>query len=119
MTLCDGQIVRMRDLPPRLMQKLNISASAEEPAETAALPEVPDKALYSLQTESASAEGIGPPQRPGEPFKPLKTFLRDQEVVHLNRALGLSDGDKEKAALLLGVSLATLYRKLAGEDREP
>jgi transcriptional regulator with PAS, ATPase and Fis domain len=49
----------------------------------------------------------------------LKTFLRDQEVVHLNRALGLSDGDKEKAALLLGVSLATLYRKLAGEDREP
>ena len=118
-TLCDGQIVRMRDLPPRLMQKLNISASAEEPAETAALPEVPDKALYSLQTDSASAEGIGPPQRRGEPFKPLKTFLRDQEVVHLNRALGLSDGDKEKAALLLGVSLATLYRKLAGEDREP
>ena len=48
----------------------------------------------------------------------MKTFLRDEEITHLNRAMELSGGDKEKAALLLGVSLATLYRKLAGEDRE-
>ena len=48
----------------------------------------------------------------------MKNFLRDQEVVHLNRALEMVGGDKEKAALLLGVSLATLYRKLAGDERE-
>ena len=82
------------------------------------MPNVPPTALYPLQ---AGAEGDGRPSAPprlNEPFKPLKTFLRDQEVVHLNRALELADGDKEKAALLLGVSLATLYRKLAGEERE-
>ncbi len=28
------------------------------------------------------------------------------------------EGDKEKAALVLGVSLATLYRKLSGEDKD-
>jgi len=27
-----------------------------------------------------------------------------------------TSGDKEQAAIVLGVSLATLYRKLAGDD---
>jgi DNA-binding protein Fis len=34
----------------------------------------------------------------------------------MNKVLQQCEGDKEKAALLLGVSLATLYRKLSGED---
>jgi two-component system, NtrC family, response regulator AtoC len=49
---------------------------------------------------------------------PLKSFLREQESIYLNRALAYTAGDKEKAAQLLGVSLATLYRKLS-EDTEP
>jgi two-component system, NtrC family, response regulator AtoC len=49
------------------------------------------------------------------PLSPLKNFLREQEVNYLNRALAYTGGDKEKAASLLGVSLATLYRKLADE----
>jgi DNA-binding NtrC family response regulator len=118
-TLCEGQIVRMRDLPPRLVQKAAVSGSGEEPAEAAALPEMPEGALYPLQPGSGPGDQPAPSARPYEPFKSLKTFLRDQEVVHLNRALELSGGDKEKAALLLGVSLATLYRKLADDDREP
>jgi DNA-binding NtrC family response regulator len=118
-TLCEGQIVRMRDLPPRLVQKAAVSGSGEEPAEAAALPEMPEGALYPLQPGSGPGDQPAPSVRPYEPFKSLKTFLRDQEVVHLNRALELSGGDKEKAALLLGVSLATLYRKLADDDREP
>jgi transcriptional regulator with PAS, ATPase and Fis domain len=44
--------------------------------------------------------------------------MREQEQSHLNRALQQCDGDKEKAAVLLGVSLATLYRKLSGEEKE-
>jgi transcriptional regulator with PAS, ATPase and Fis domain len=51
-------------------------------------------------------------------IKPLKNFLRDQEAAYMNRALDQCGGDKEKAAILLGVSLATLYRKLSGEDKE-
>ena len=46
---------------------------------------------------------------------PLKDYLREQELNYLNRTLALTGGDKEQAAELLGVSLATLYRKLAGE----
>jgi transcriptional regulator with PAS, ATPase and Fis domain len=47
---------------------------------------------------------------------PLKSFLREQEVAYLNRVLAQANGDKDKAASLLGISLATLYRKLAEDD---
>jgi DNA-binding NtrC family response regulator len=117
-TLGEGNVVRTRDLPPRLLQKTNVPVSAEEPQEAAALPDLSEAALYPLRRNSKPAEPNAALPQLHEPFKPLKAFLRDQEVVHLNRALELTEGDKEKAALLLEVSLATLYRKLAGEDRE-
>jgi DNA-binding NtrC family response regulator len=117
-TLCDGEIVRRRDLPPRLLEKAPAAAGEDEPAEAASLPNVSEAALYPLPA-GANTEGAGSaPARLSEPFKPLKTYLRDQEIAHLSRALDLTGGDKEKAALLLGISLATLYRKLAGEERE-
>ena len=50
---------------------------------------------------------------------PLKAFLLKQEQAHLNRAIQQCGGNKEQAALLLGISIATLYRRLAGEDKEP
>jgi len=118
-TLCDGEIVRVKDLPPRVVQKANLPAAAtEETQSPASLPPVPDAALYPLPGRGSGGEHLEAPARSDEPFRALKTFLRDQEINHLNRALELSGGDKEKAALLLGVSLATLYRKLAGEDRD-
>ena len=82
------------------------------------MPTLSKEALYPLH-KSAPQAGPVPAPPSVESFVPLRNFLRDQELAHLNRALELSGGDKEKAALLLGVSLATLYRKLAGEDREP
>jgi transcriptional regulator with PAS, ATPase and Fis domain len=51
-----------------------------------------------------------------QPLGPLKDFLREQELGYVNRALALAGGDKEKAAQLLNVSVATLYRKLADEE---
>ena len=52
------------------------------------------------------------------PVGSLKNFMRDQEGTYLHRALAHTSGDKEKAAEMLGISLATLYRKLA-ETEEP
>ncbi len=114
-TLCEGEIVRAGDLPPSLLQKAGIPVNTEEPPDTAALPEVTETALYPMKAGAGAAEREVP-AHPSEPFKALKNFLRDQELAYLNRALEQSGGDKEKAALLLGVSLATLYRKLAGDD---
>ena len=49
---------------------------------------------------------------------PLKAYLQRQEQIHLNRAIQQCGGNKEQAALLLGISIATLYRRLSGEDKE-
>jgi DNA-binding NtrC family response regulator len=48
---------------------------------------------------------------------PLKDYLREQEVAYLNRIMAQMGGDKEKAAIHLGISLATLYRKLSEDDQ--
>jgi DNA-binding NtrC family response regulator len=44
--------------------------------------------------------------------KSLKAFLHDKEKEFLQRIIENMNGDKEKAASELGISLATLYRKL-------
>ena len=44
--------------------------------------------------------------------KSLKAFLRAKEKEYLSQVLNVMDGDKEKAAKALKISLATLYRKL-------
>jgi DNA-binding NtrC family response regulator len=114
-TLCDGEVIQAGDLPPSLVASVKAAhADLVDSKGTAVLAVVPDSALYPLRV-SAESEG-GP--APGEPVAPLKTFMREQEQAHLNRALQQSGGDKEKAALLLGVSLATLYRKLSGDEKE-
>jgi len=49
---------------------------------------------------------------------PLKSFLREKEEKYVEQVLAQLNGDKEKAAALLGISLATLYRKIPA-DRSP
>jgi DNA-binding NtrC family response regulator len=44
--------------------------------------------------------------------KSLKSFLREKEKAYLDQVLAQMNGDKEKAAKALKISLATLYRKL-------
>jgi transcriptional regulator with PAS, ATPase and Fis domain len=114
--LCETDLIQASDLPPSLLVALP-SGTAPDSQLAATLPTVSDTALYHLQPHPNGdpAAQPSPMGAAGDPVLPLKTFLREQELAHLNRALQQSDGDKEKAALLLGVSLATLYRKLAGE----
>ncbi len=125
-TLCEGDLVRLRDLPPSLLKRLNLSAvSDQELEELASLPNLPEAAnhlarVQTAHTETATHNGstTNGSANGSTPLKPLKNFLRDQEIVYLSRTLDQCSGDKEKAALLLGVSLATLYRKLSGDERE-
>lgn len=49
----------------------------------------------------------------GGRFKSLKAFLRNKEREYLEQVIASVGGDKEKAASILKISLATLYRKLS------
>lgn len=117
--LCDENIISVKDLPPS-MQKYAARLSTDTVIETrtGAPPSsmvVLSEALYPLTVSSPqpSTATANSESSHGQDISSLKTFLRDQEVTHLNRALAFCGGDKEKAAEILGISLATLYRKLA------
>jgi two-component system response regulator AtoC len=118
-TLCEQNVIRVSDLPPSILKKVDLSMTGEESPEMVSLPDLPQTNKYALNTSGTPGEQPAVGGNSADQLKSLKTFLRDQELAYLNRALEQVGGDKEKAALLLGVSLATLYRKLAGDDREP
>jgi len=87
--LCDGDAIEVKDLPERLL---------------AQLPDL-EPLLATLATESL-------------PSLSLREYLQKQESAYIERAIRATDGDKTKAAEILDVSPATLYRKLA-QDGEP
>jgi len=118
-TLCEGNLIQASDLPPSVLASCKTSGPPLEAQSVATLPEVPQSALYPLHLSAAPGTLPEPGRAPGQPLLPLKAFLRQQEQIHLNRAIRQCDGDREQAALLLGIGLATLYRRLADEGEQP
>ncbi len=120
--LCEGDTIVLDDLPPHL-HKLGDANEPEDIRDEAHLAKVnvPEGAsLYpgrtvgpAVNSPATAAPSPASPNMSGGAFNPLKNFLREQEVAYLQRVLAFTGNDKEKAAELLGVSLATLYRKLA------
>jgi DNA-binding NtrC family response regulator len=117
-TLCEGNIIQAGDLPPRLLASVKTPIPAAEAQVAATLPEVPESALYPLPHGTESGPSPVGGAAPTGSVLPLKSFLREQEKAHLLRAIQQCGGDKEQAALLLGISIATLYRRLSEENGE-
>lgn len=121
-TLCEDGIIQAADLPRSLAQKSTQAGTRPDGSgDIAQLPPTPEPAskLFPLNnTPAASSVGATNPGIMSADI-PLKDFLREQELSYLNRVLAQLGGDKEKAALHLGISLATLYRKLSEDERTP
>ena len=113
-TLCETDTLQPADLPPNVQTAAKLVVAPADGASHAALPVLTAAALYPLRPQPNPGESVMP--APTAPVKLLKNFLHEQEAAHINRALEQAKGDKEQAAILLGISLATLYRKMAGED---
>jgi DNA-binding NtrC family response regulator len=115
--LCEEGIIRAADMPPRILASVKM-ASPEQDGQTAALPSVPESALYPLHAavEAGAAPATGPAG--DDDLLPMKAYLRQQELAYLNKAIQACGGNKEEAALRLGMSAATMYRRLSAEDKE-
>jgi two-component system, NtrC family, response regulator AtoC len=120
--LCEGDLIQTTDLPPSMLAASPRPAANSGAEAATVLPAVPASALYpqrrSPETGAASLPAVNHDFKSTGPMAPLKAYLHDQEQAYLNRALEQCDGDKEKAAALLGISLATLYRKLGGDEKD-
>ena len=112
--LCEAGTIKVADLPPALHRY----GTADGPDEVIEIHESAPAGKQPAQGPATAANSQGQPaQAFSQPVGSLKDFLREQEVSFLHRALAQVGGDKEKAAQLMGVSVATLYRKLAEEDQ--
>jgi DNA-binding NtrC family response regulator len=110
--LCEAGTIRIADLPPGLRR----NAPADTDEDLVETPQPAPEPGSGLSVNTANS-----PAHPSfaQPIGSLKNFMREQELTYVNRALAQTGGDKEQAADLLGVSVATLYRKLAEEDVSP
>jgi len=118
MTLCEGGIIQSGDLPPSLLASVKITSPSVDGTVAVTLPVVPESALYPLRPALAPGAVPDGGQAEEESVLPMKTYLHKQELAHLNRAVQQCGGNKEQAALLLGISIATLYRRLGSEEKE-
>ncbi len=105
--LCDNAIIELKDLPERILETVATGGNNATTSAPTAHPSVPVNSNLAVQVASAAqfAKGFG--------GMSLKEFLHQQEVVYIEQAIKANGGSKEKAADALGISMATLYRKLA------
>ncbi len=85
--LAEGNTIKPSDLPSKVTQK--VEAPADAPTSSSSEPRV------RLPIGST-----------------LDDFVRGQEKLFINETLKFNNGSREKTASMLGISIATLYRKM-------
>ena len=106
LALCDDGVIMLKDLPERVLEGVSKAVAASS------------SAAPMLETGLAEKAAAAAQWAKGYPPMLLKDFLHQQEVLYIERAIEAAGGSKEKASDMLGVSMATLYRKLAPTEPE-
>ena len=119
--LSESHVIRRLDMPSVIADLVKEDDKGIETGfiEKAADNEVEQNIFPLERSSEAGIQTSSPDQVIGAttgPLKPLKHYMREQELAYINRVMTHSGGDKEEAATILEVSLATLYRKLSEEE---
>ena len=120
--LCDNGVLVLKDLPERVLEAVAGISVTPQPADSkpfVAPPVVAREASQAALDPMLAEKAAGAAQwSKGLPPMQLKEFLHRQEVEYIEQVIQSAGGDKEKAAHMLGISMATLYRKLASPTPE-
>ena len=119
--LSESEIIQISDLPPAIGRNFAACGPAEPTAPALSCPAPadpapPSESVFPLPNHSPHPAPDAAYPAASARLGSLKDFIREQELAFLSRTLAFSNGDKEKAAALLGISVATLYRKLAADE---
>ncbi len=124
--LCDNSVIEVKDLPPRVTEAVE---KAEKKHKFVPKPRTEEPVPVPAGTNGAGTHSeevvvprLGEPRsplvasartvEPAGPPRGLNDFLQEQETNYIRSVLDRTGGDKKEAARLLGISIATLYRKL-------
>lgn len=114
--LSDDEVINFSDLPSTIQETVP-HPSKEDMKDVASLPDQIRNNLSHSKTVSENENSFGMAKQINfEMIVPLKDFIKKYEREYINNVISRFNGDKEKAANALGISLATLYRKLSEED---
>ena len=109
--------LRSYDWPGNVRELRNVLERAMILSRTASLAIDTFPAPIGAPREPAGAHGVRPLYQPLVPpsergLDSTLASLEEIENAHIDRVLDAADGDKRRAAEILGINVATLYRKL-------
>lgn len=112
--LCENGTIQLSDLPLALQRQRQVEDATPGARRQNAVRTAGCRTVEAVPSEDEVARSPGPLCfNDSAQLVPLKRFLRDQEIFYLQRTLEQVGGSKERAAAVLGISLATMYRKLS------
>jgi DNA-binding NtrC family response regulator len=106
LVLGDGELVRLRDLPP------NLGGAGWSPAVAAATAAVLPADQQTAVGPALPVGGPPPMPTPMAPASPLARSLKDLERDGIIAALQQTGGNKVQAAAILEIDRSTLYKKI-------
>jgi DNA-binding NtrC family response regulator len=110
--LCDDGVVRVSDLPPHVVRCVPLGSRMGGNGAVA----------RGLQAR-AKATVAAPARLPAESSLPvgnsLAVFIAEQERLFIEETIRMNQGARDRAAQMLGISTATLYRKIGAAVKRP
>jgi two-component system response regulator AtoC len=103
--LCDDGVVRVRDLPPHVVRCVPLGGRTNAQGVAARGPLARAKAAVVAATpvSEGSSFPVG---------NSLAEFIAEQERRFIEETIRMNQGARDRAAQMLGISTATLYRKM-------
>ena len=112
---CEKSVIEMDDFPAYLTSEKDVlfpqpSLKVNDPSSAIKVPNAVEPPVRTSLSEKPTPEKLSPSASEGSVLPTLS--LRELERLAIDEALKQTNGDVLKAAKLLGVSKATMYRKL-------